>query len=251
MFLSGNGPLVDVLREALARDVQAQGQAATKADAARKVKSFIQNIHHFRDANLQSDKAPIERVAVFDEAQRAWDKDKAANFMAQRKGVPNFDQSEPEFLISVMDRHTGWCAIVCLIGGGQEINAGEAGLTEWFAALKKRFPDWKVYTSPQLTHRDYHWGQDLPAMLTELQHQSLAELHLAVSVRSFRAEKLSDFIGALIAGEVDAAKSLYKDIKVAYPIVLTRDLDQTKAWLPRAPAAQRGSASSPLPEPLG
>jgi hypothetical protein len=119
VFLSGNGPLVDVLREALARDEQAQaienGQNTTKADAARRVKSFIQNIHHFRDANLQSPAAPIERVAVFDEAQRAWDKDKAANFMAQRKGVPNFDQSEPEFLISVMDRHTDWCTIVCLI----------------------------------------------------------------------------------------------------------------------------------------
>jgi hypothetical protein len=235
VFLSGNGPLVDVLREALARDEQAQaienGQNTTKADAARRVKSFIQNIHHFRDANLQSSAAPIERVATFDEAQRAWDKNKAANFMAQRKGVPNFDQSEPEFLISVMDRHTDWCTIVCLIGGGQEINVGEAGLTEWFAALKKRFGHWKIYASPQITHRDYHWGQDLPAMLAGLQHHSLADLHLAVSVRSFRAEKLSEFIGALIAGEVDAARMLYGAIKDTYPIVLTRDLAQAKSWL--------------------
>jgi hypothetical protein len=235
VFLSGNGPLVDVLREALARDEQAQakelGQSTTKADAARKVKSFIQNIHHFRDANLLSEKAPVERVAVFDEAQRAWNKDKAANFMIQRKGVPNFDHSEPEFLISVMDRHADWCTIVCLVGGGQEINAGEAGLTEWFAALKKRFRHWKVYASPQLPHRDYHWGQDLPAMLIGLQHQTLQELHLAVSVRSFRAEKLSEFVGALIAGEIDAARSLYASIKDTYPIVLTRDLAQAKAWL--------------------
>ena len=235
VFLSGNGPLVDVLREALARDEQAQakehGQTIAKAEAARKVKSFIQNIHHFRDANLQTQAAPIERVAVFDEAQRAWDKDKAANFMAQRKGVPNFDQSEPEFLISVMDRHPDWCTIACLIGGGQEINAGEAGLTEWFAALKRRFGHWKIYASPQLTHRDYHWGQDLPAMLAGLQHQSLPDLHLAVSVRSFRAEKLSEFVGALIAGEIDATRSLYASIKDTYPIVLTRDLDQAKGWL--------------------
>jgi hypothetical protein len=175
VFLSGNGPLVDVLREALARDEQSQakerGQPIAKADAARKVKSFIQNIHHFRDANLQNPAAPVERVAVFDEAQRAWDRDKAANFMAQRKGVPDFDQSEPEFLISVMDRHTDWCTIVCLIGGGQEINVGEAGLTEWFGALNKRFGHWKIYTSPQLTHRDYHWGQDLPAMLAGLRYR--------------------------------------------------------------------------------
>lgn len=235
VFLSGNGPLVDVLREALARDEQSQakerGQPIPKADAARKVKSFIQNIHHFRDANLQNPAAPVERVAVFDEAQRAWDKDKAANFMAQRKGVPDFDQSEPEFLISVMDRHTDWCTIVCLIGGGQEINAGEAGLTEWFAALKKRFGHWKIYTSPQLAHRDYHWGQDLTAMLAGLRYRSLADLHLAVSVRSFRAEKLSEFVDALIAGEIDAAKSLYASIKDTYPIVLTRDLVQARAWL--------------------
>ena len=235
VFLSGNGPLVDVLREALARDELAQakelGHTTKKAEATRKVKSFIQNIHHFRDANLQSDNAPIERVAVFDEAQRAWDKNKAANFMAQRKGVPNFDQSEPEFLISVMDRHSGWCTIVCLIGGGQEINAGEAGLTEWFAALKNCFSHWHVYSSPEITHRDYHWGQDLPAMLTRLQNQTLKDLHLAVSVRSFRAEKLSDFVGALIADEIDAARSLYCSIKDTYPIVLTRDLALAKAWL--------------------
>jgi hypothetical protein len=150
--------------------------------------------------------------------------------MAQRKRVPNFDQSEPEFLISVMDRHTDWCTIVCLIGGGQEINAGEAGLTEWFAALKKRFGHWKIYHSPQLTHRDYHWGQDLSAMLAGLQHKALADLHLAGSVRSFRAEKLSEFVGAVIAGEIDAARSLAL-IKQTYPIVLTRDLAQAKAWL--------------------
>jgi hypothetical protein len=237
VFLSGNGPLVDVLREALARDEQAQakerGQNIAKAEAARKVKTFIQNIHHFRDANLQNPAAPIERVAVFDEAQRAWNKDKATTFMARRKGnaVPNFDQSEPEFLISVMDRHADWCTIVCLIGGGQEIHAGEAGLTEWFAALKKRFGHWKIYHSPQLTHRDYHWGQDLSVMLAGLQHEALADLHLAVAVRSFRAERLSEFVGALIAGEIDAARSLYAMIKDTYPIVLTRDLAQAKAWL--------------------
>jgi hypothetical protein len=235
IFLSGNGPLVDVLREALARDEQAQakdhGKRIAKGEATRKVRNFIQNIHHFRDASLQDPAPPDERVAVFDEAQRAWDKEKAAKFMAQRKGVPNFDQSEPEFLISVMDRHPDWCTIVCLIGGGQEINSGEVGLTEWFAALKKRFRRWKIYTSPQLTHRDYHWGQDLPTMLGGLQHQSLPDLHLAVSVRSFRAEKLSQFVDALIGGEIDTARSLYVSIKDSYPMVLTRDLDEARAWL--------------------
>ncbi len=235
VFLSGNGPLVDVLREALARDEKTRSEEAgtpiSKSDATRKVKSFIQNIHHFRDANLVTDAPPIERVAVFDEAQRAWDENHTTKFMAQKKGHPNFKMSEPEFLISVMDRHKEWCTIICLVGGGQEINAGEAGLTEWFSALKKRFHDWKIYTSPALTHRDYHWGQDLPAMLGGLNSESRAALHLSVSVRSFRAERLSEFVGAVVAGESAAAEALYKEIKASYPIVLTRSLDKTKAWL--------------------
>ncbi|MDD1522235.1 MULTISPECIES: DUF2075 domain-containing protein [Bradyrhizobium] len=235
VFLSGNGPLVEVLREALARDEHAQlkerGEKSKKSDALRKVKSFVQNIMHFRDSNLVASEPPIERVAVFDEAQRAWDAKHLANFMSQKKGQTNFQMSEPEFLISVMDRHDGWCTIICLIGGGQEINAGEAGLTEWFSALQRSFRNWKVYTSEQLAHRDYHWGQDLPALLAGLESQSLPALHLAVSVRSFRAEKLSAFVGALVAGEAKEAKALYQAIKETYPIVLTRELGHARQWL--------------------
>ena len=231
VFLSGNGPLVDVLREALARDEVANGNASKKSEAERKVKGFIQNIHHFRDANLVTNDAPIERVAIFDEAQRAWNRDQASKFMAARKGIVGFDQSEPAFLISVMDRHQDWCTIVCLIGGGQEINVGEAGLTEWFSALQTRFSDWKIFTSPQLVHRDYHWGQDLGAMLEGLDCKTLPDLHLSVSIRSFRAERVSDFVGAVIAGELENARSLYDEIKSSYPIVLTRDLQKARAWL--------------------
>jgi Uncharacterized conserved protein (DUF2075) len=235
VFLSGNGPLVEVLREALARDEHAQlrekGKESKKSDATRKVKSFVQNIMHFRDANLVTSDPPIERVAVFDEAQRAWDASHLAKFMSQKKGQPNFKMSEPEFLISVMDRHEDWCTIICLVGGGQEINAGEAGLTEWFSAVQRSFRGWKIYTSEQLAHRDYHWGQDLSALLHGLERRSFAALHLAVSVRSFRAEKLSEFVGALVAGEVKEARALYDAIKASYPIVLTRDLGRARQWL--------------------
>jgi Schlafen group 3, DNA/RNA helicase domain len=235
VFLSGNGPLVEVLREALTRDEQAQALLVNKpikrADATRKVEPFIQNIHHFRDANLVTDAAPDEHVAVFDEAQRAWDKNQTAKFMAQKKGIPNFDMSEPQFLIQVMDRHSDWCTIVCLIGGGQEINAGEAGLTEWFLALKRSFPEWLIYTSPELTHRDYHWGQDLASVIADHTHQIHQGLHLSVSVRSFRAEKLSEFVGALVHGEADNARSIYQHIEATYPIVLTRDLAHAREWL--------------------
>jgi hypothetical protein len=235
VFLSGNGPLVEVLREALARDEHDQSEGRidkiSKADAARKVKSFIQNIMHFRDDNLRTSEAPIERVAVFDEAQRAWDRSHLSNFMVRKKGVPGFEMSEPEFLISVMDRHSDWCTVICLVGGGQEINAGEAGLTEWFVALKNCFPNWRVFTSKQLAHRDYHWGQDLPAMLAKLEVQVFDHLHLAVSIRSFRAEKLSDFVGAVVAGETEVARDLYDAIRGVYPIRLTRDLSAARDWL--------------------
>ena len=208
-----------------------QGQKTKKSDAVRKVNSFVQNIMHFRDSNVVTTAPPIERVAVFDEAQRAWDMNHLAKFMSQKRGQTNFQMSEPEFLISVMDRHKGWCVIICLVGGGQEINAGEAGLTEWFSALKRSFRGWKVYTSEQLAHRDYHWGQDLAAELEGLDAQALPALHLAVSVRSFRAEKLSEFVGALVAGEAKEARQLYQAIKASYPIAVTRSLAQAKQWL--------------------
>ncbi|MDA9407939.1 DUF2075 domain-containing protein [Bradyrhizobium sp. CCBAU 45384] len=235
VFLSGNGPLVDVLREALARDELAQakdlGLPLKKGDATRKVKAFIQNIHHFRDASLLSADAPVEHVTVFDEAQRAWNAQQTAKFMAQKRGISDFAMSEPEFLISIMDRHREWCTVVCLVGGGQEINAGEAGLKEWFDALRRRFPGWLIYTSPQLKHRDYHRGEDLTAMLEGLEFHMKPALHLAVSVRSFRAEMLSEFVSALIAGDIKLAREHYAKIKSAYPIALTRDLQSAKAWL--------------------
>ena len=144
VFLSGNCPLVEVLREALTRDsvqfAKENGEASTKRKEKERAVKFIQNIHHFRDDNLETEKAPIEKVVVFDEAQRAWAKEQVSSFMKRKKGVEDFDMSEPEFLISVMDRHKDWCTIVCLIGGGQEINTGEAGVSEWLTALKNNYP---------------------------------------------------------------------------------------------------------------
>src|SRR5262249_33971681 len=146
VFLSGNGPLVAVLKEALARDECGQ-EKIPKNDALRKVAPFIQAIHHFRDEALRDPKPPVNRVVVFDEAQRAWTTNQLARFMRDKRGLSNFDMSEPEFLLRVMDRHRDWCVVVCLIGGGQEINTGEAGLIAWATALKEHFTHWDVYMS--------------------------------------------------------------------------------------------------------
>ena len=231
VFLSGNGPLVDVLREALTRDEVANTKELTKKEAAIKSNAFIQNIHHFRDDNLLSDKAPIEKVVVFDEAQRAWTKHQVSSFMKRKKGVENFDMSEPEFLIDVMNRHNDWCTIVCLIGGGQEINTGEAGLEEWISSLRKHFKNWEIHYSNLILESDNYLKSD--STKDWLTHNGISEteLHLAVSVRSFRSEKLSEFVHELLNIKKDRARKLYQIIKDEYPIVLTRNLDTAKKWL--------------------
>src|SRR5665213_801378 len=234
VFLSGNGPLVNVLRESLARDLVARGkdnhERISKKQTVSEVSTFIQNIHHFRDEGLKS-KVPVENVVVFDEAQRAWSQAQAEKFMIRKRGMSEFGMSEPEFLISVMDRKKDWCTIVALIGGGQEINTGEAGLIEWFDALQKHFNNWEVYYSRQIIDKDYSWGQDLAFKLRSLKSVQKDMLHLAVSVRSFRAETLSAFVGALIDGNSDVAYELHQIITNDYPIKLTRDLGKARRWL--------------------
>ncbi len=230
VFLSGNGPLVDVLREALARD-QADREGINKSEASRRVRTFVQNIHHFRDEYLHDQRAPIEKVVVFDEAQRAWTKEQASKFMQTKRGQSGFAQSEPEFLISVMNRHTDWCTVVCLIGGGQEINTGEAGLVEWLTALGDRFPDWDVYASSLLDDRHYTVDGAAVALLQDDRVTKCPELHLSVSMRSFRAEKLSAFVGALLDGNAGDAQQLLESLKGRYPVWVTRDLGAARDWL--------------------
>jgi len=141
-------PLVDVLQEALTRDKVSRekldGKKITKKEARESVKAFIQIIHHYRDAYLVDKKAPYDHVAIFDEAQRAWTKEQTVKFMQQKKGISNFEFSEPEFLISCLNRHKDWAVVVCLVGGGQEINTGEAGISEWLSAIKNKFPFWEI-----------------------------------------------------------------------------------------------------------
>ena len=235
VFLSGNGPLVEVLREALAVDEVAQLRVAcrpiTKNDARRNASVFIQNIHHFRDDCLKTPAAPTEHVVVFDEAQRAWTEEQTSRFMQEKKGYRDFRMSEPQFLLSVMDRHRDWCVVVCLIGGGQEINTGEAGLQEWLKAIEEAYQHWDVHISDRLTKADYlDVAAKAPTAIEHARISPTSALHLAVSVRSFRAEALSDFVGAIIDGDSERARSLREKLD-HYPLMLTRDLGVARAWL--------------------
>lgn len=230
VFLSGNGPLVDVLREALARD-QCAREGIKKSDAERKVRSFVQNIHHFRDEYLRDLKAPTEKVVVFDEAQRAWTREQASAFMQRKRGQDGFAQSEPEFLISVMDRHSDWCTVICLIGGGQEINTGEAGISEWLRTLQSHFPHWEVHVSSLLEDTHYTADADARRLLAASSVIKEPDLHLSVSMRSFRAEALSSFVGAVLEGNAARASSLLPPILSRYPLFLSRDLAAVRRWL--------------------
>lgn len=235
VFLSGNFPLVTVLQEALARDnveqEQQRGNRVSKADALRSTSAFIQIIHKYRDSFVGNDHIPPERVAIFDEAQRAWTQDMIEKFMRTKKGVAEFPYSEPEFLISTMDRHQDWAVIVCLVGGGQEINTGEAGLPEWFDSLRRAFPDWDVYITPQLNDVEYRREREWQDMTSDLNIFEREKLHLATSVRSFRTPDLAAFIKAILDVNTERAKMLYQKIKDKYPVRLTRNLDVAKRWV--------------------
>lgn len=230
VFLSGNGPLVDVLQAALARD-KARRTGVTIKEAERETKSFIQIIHKYRDAALVNDKAPAEKIAIFDEAQRAWDKESLRDFMKRKKGIENFNKSEPEFLISILDRHEDWATIICLVGGGQEIYKGEAGIIDWFEALKSDFDNWNIYLSDKMNSSEYIGNMNIRDILGNRGYNIISELHLGVSLRSFRSEKLSDFTKALLDNKLNDAHKIYTELKKSYPIVITRDFIKAKKWV--------------------
>ncbi len=242
VFLSGNGPLVQVLHEALTRDelarMRAAGVRVRKGDVQQRVKPFIQNVHHFRDAGLRSAEPPVDHVVVFDEAQRAWDHRKTARFMKTRKGIQDFLQSEPEFQLSYMDRRQDWAVAVCLVGGGQEIHDGEAGIQAWLDATRAKFPEWRVFISSRLTDSEYGAGKAIDALNGRPHVEWRDDLHLAVSMRSFRAERVSGFVKAVLDCDAQTARNLYGELSQRYPLVITRDLQRAKSWV-RAQA--RGS----------
>ena len=263
VYLSGNGPLVAVLTEALAQDnykkCKDNGEKKKITDSRREVSKSIQIIHRYRDNMLAKIKNPVENgvleidpakavkmaksgfgevehVAIFDEAQRSWTHKRLADYLKRggtygnKLKVPNFPLSEAAFLIWSLDQREDWATIVCLVGGGQEINTGEAGISEWIKALNEQFPHWNVYISPKLTDAEYAEGR-VNELLKDNSNVTYSEdLHLSVSLRSYRAEKLSAFVHALLSFDENAA-TLYNEIKDKYPIVLTRDMAKARKWL--------------------
>lgn len=235
VYLSGNGPLVKILCEALTRDEVARkkskGIRLRVGETRKAVEAFIQNVHHFRDAYLIDERAPVDHVVIFDEAQRAWTLEQTSQFMARKKGRSDFKHSEPDFLISCMDRHSDWAVVVCLVGGGQEINTGEAGISEWIHSIERHYPDWEVHISPHLTDSEYAASNAIESLKTRRDVHFNEDLHLAVSMRSFRAEHVSSLVKHLLDRDVAQAKAALEEVQLRYPIVITRDVTKAKQWL--------------------
>lgn len=264
VYLSGNGPLVAVLTEALAQDNYKKAHAMHKdkklTDSRREVSKSIQMIHRYRDNMLAKIKNPVENgileidpdkavrmekagfgevehVAIFDEAQRSWTHKRLADYLKRggtygnKLKVPNFPMSEAGFLIWSLDQREDWAVIVCLVGGGQEINTGEAGISEWINALNEQYRHWEVHISSQLTEPEYAEGKVNELLKHNPNVYYSDELHLGVSLRSYRAEKVSAFVHAVLNFDAEKASELYKEFRENYPIVLTRDMDKARKWL--------------------
>ena len=231
VYLSGNLPLVDVLTESLARDKVARGKIK-KSEAERKIKQFVQPIHRFRKDNLYSKNAPNEKVVIFDEAQRCWTEKALFKYLKKKENL-EINKSEPEFLIEVINRHKDWCVLICLVGGGQEIYKGEGGVVEWFNAIKNKFPHWKGYFPKSIISMpEYNWDNKLDKLIED--NSNFFEnnnLHLNVSRRSFRAEKVSLLVESILNLDIKTAQNLLKQINDKYPVLLTRDLNIAKNWI--------------------
>lgn len=229
-FLSGNGPLIKVLREALSRDafkkIKRNDKNAKKKETDRII-SFIENVHRFLDHYFfEKERIPNNKIVIFDEAQRAWN----AEHSMRKFQRPH---SEPEMMFEIMSRHKDWSVIVALVGGGQEINTGEAGLPEWGRIIQEKFSDWKVYISPQLKIGNHSTGN-----LTLFEHSpdrveviENKDLHLDVSIRSYKAEELSNWVNLVLTNQSKEALTVYNEKLSNYKIVLSRDLDKAKNWL--------------------
>lgn len=242
VFLSGNGPLVEVLQEALARDKydasrkNPANKRIRKEDARRKTNAFIQPVRRFIVDTLNLERAPHEKIVIFDEAQRAWDVAAMDRFMAKKK-EDRYGMSQPEYIISAMDRHADWAVLVCLVGGGQEINHNEAGLTEWFDSIRRSYSGWDVYVSSGINGEEYlgshydnnrHQIENMLGNSMRLRYKD--GLHLDTSIRSFRSGRVSEFVRLLLDCDGKRASSILADIK-GYPIAITRNFELAKKWL--------------------
>ena len=223
-YLSGNAPLVDVLRYAIAKDRNSRNKKITMGQAISESKTLIQHIRDFFYSEYDRVGAPVENVIVFDEAQRAWDADQ----MSQH-GKLKVNKAQATLALEIMSKCEDWAVIIAIVGEGQEINRGEAGIEEWFRALTV-FPEWKIVAADEM-------NASIPYdLLARVQFES--SLHLRVGTRSPRAQNISDWVELILQGEFQLAGSIASTID-KFPMFITRDLAQAKSYLQDCATADR------------
>jgi hypothetical protein len=136
-------------------------------------------------------------------------------------------------LFEFMNRHEGWSAIIALVGGGQEINTGEGGISEWGKAIKEKYANWEVYISPELLSGDSSTSDQklFETIPDNVIIHTNKDLHLNVSQRSFRANHLNSWVNAVINNNETEACKISSTIKNVYPLFITRNINTAKKWL--------------------
>ena len=225
VYLSGNGPLVEVLREALKRSVKAKKQLNRETEAA--INALIQSSFAFKKDNSSHRRPTPENILIFDEAQRVWNQEK----MTRKHNDSTMAVSEPHLLYSIMDRHQDWAVMICLVGLGQDIYDGEVGINEWFRCGINDFFDWELFYSPEIFSQVEDKNIDKDMILSCTRCHQMSELHLKTSIRSFRADKQCQFVDALLDNNPEQTKAVYDLILEKYPVYLTRDYNLAKEWV--------------------
>lgn len=225
VYLSGNGPLVDVLREALKKSVKQKKMLNRETEAA--INALIQSSFAFKKDNANLSTPTPEHVLIFDEAQRVWNAEKMTR---KHNKDPEMSISEPNLLYRIMDRHQEWAVMICLVGLGQDIYDGEVGINEWFRCGIEEYTDWDLFYSPQIFSQTEDKDISKEMILECNRCHQVNELHLKTSVRSFRADKQCKFVDALLDNEPEMAKTFYNEIKEKYPVCITRDIAVAKKW---------------------
>lgn len=233
VYISGNGPLVEVLQEALIKSTCEEYRRKGELDNRRRseiqesVKALIQGSYGFKRDNVKRLNPTVEHIVVFDEAQRVWNKEK----MKQKHKDPDLEISEPNLLYRIMDRHKDWAVLVCLVGLGQDIYDGEVGINEWFRCGIEEYDSWEMYYSPQIFNQTEDRNIDKKSIDNCIRCHSVDGLHLQTSIRSFRADKQNQFVDALLDNNPTRAKEVLEEISKKYPVYITRDINVAKTWV--------------------
>lgn len=225
VYLSGNGPLVEVLREALKKSVKEKKQLNRNTEAS--INALIQSSFAFKKDNARTAIPPVEKILIFDEAQRVWNEQKMSS---KHKNDPDMSVSEPKLLYKIMDRHKDWAVMICLVGLGQDIYDGEVGINEWFRCGIEDFPQWELFYSPSIFAQTEDKDIDEGMISNSPRCHMYQALHLKTSVRSFRADKQCQFVDNLLDNNPGATKKVYEEISSKYPVYVTRDVSKAKAW---------------------